>query len=224
MEYTSVNPKSPVTIYVDTREKYSAIYDYLIHTDAIIETKPLQVGDFILSDRVGVERKEVHDFLQSIIDKRLLEQLPLLHNTFECPLLIIEGFEDIYNLRDIHPNALRGMIAWITVDMKIPIIPTKDAEETAAFLITIAQREQIEEKRGVYLQGKRKPKTTKDLQEHILSSLPGVGRTIAQNLLREFDTIKNIVNADEEKLTNVKKIGKKKAHEIKKILEQEYKK
>ena len=46
---------------------------------------------------------------------------------------------------------------------------------------------------------------------------------VDQNMLDEFKTIKNIVNATEEELQNVANLGKLKAKKIRKILDTEYK-
>lgn len=59
-------------IIADHREVPSGIVDELVRLGVEVEARQLKVGDFILSDRVGVERKSVGDFLQSIVDKRLM--------------------------------------------------------------------------------------------------------------------------------------------------------
>ena len=70
---------------------------------------------------------------------------------------------------------------------------------------------------------KRKPLTLKEQQEYIIESLPGVGPTLSKSLLKRFKTVKNIVNAKEEKLKKVEKIGDKKSKIIREVLEGEYK-
>ena len=78
-----------IMIYVDHRER--KIIKKLSEKNVMIETGQLEVGDFIISDRVGVERKEVGDFLNSMMDKRLFTQMTNLKDNFLSPLLIIEG-------------------------------------------------------------------------------------------------------------------------------------
>jgi len=211
-----------VKIIVDTREMRSSIVKNLFELGANIETKQLQVGDFILSDRVCVERKTVKDFLQSIIDGRLFSQISSLSENFEKPLVIVEGTEDMYSERMIHPNAIRGAISSLAIDFRIPIIQTSGEEETALFLFMIASREQIDKKINISLRGEKKPLHDPLLQEYIVSSLPGIGREIAKNLLKHFKTIKKIFNADIKELKKVEKVGDKKAKKIKDILEKEY--
>ncbi|MSR86241.1 hypothetical protein EXS74_02505 [Candidatus Woesearchaeota archaeon] len=60
------------------------------------------------------------------------------------------------------------------------------------------------------------------MQEFIVAGLPGVGTQLAQSLLKEFKSITKIVTASEQELQDVDKIGKKKAGEIRKVLDEEY--
>jgi len=210
-------------IYADTREKGSGVIKFLVDQGIDIHMQNLDVGDFLLSERIGIERKEIKDFVDSLLDKRLLSQVKALKETFERPLIIIEGTDDIYSVRKVHPNAIRGMLAWIAIDMKVPILYTKDFRDTAELLITIARREQEERDGEFSIRGEKKPLSTKELQEFIVAGLPGVGTQLAQNLLKEFGSVKNVMNASEEELKDVENIGKKKATEIRKVLDDEYK-
>ncbi|MSR86495.1 DEAD/DEAH box helicase, partial [Candidatus Woesearchaeota archaeon] len=158
-------------IYADAREKGSGVIKYLVDHGVDIRMQNLDVGDFLLSEKVGIERKEVRDFVDSLLDKRLLQQVKTLKETFEKPLLIIEGTDDLYSVRKVHPNAIRGMLAWIAIDMKVPILYTKDFRDTAELLITIARREQEERDGDFSIRGERKPLTTKELQEFIVAGL-----------------------------------------------------
>ncbi|MDD5182364.1 MAG: ERCC4 domain-containing protein [Candidatus Nanoarchaeia archaeon] len=212
-----------VKIIADTRELRTTVVKSLFDMGAKIENSMLPVGDFILSERVVAERKSVSDFLQSIIDGRLFVQIQNLVSQFERPIMIVEGNEDIYEKRMMHPNAIRGAIAALAIDFRIPIIYTTCEHETAMFLFLIAQREQIDKKVSISLHGEKKPQSDRYLQEYIVTSFPGIGQGIAQNLLKHFKTIKNIVNADVKGLQEVEKIGKLKAHKIKSIVEAEYK-
>ena len=65
--------------------------------------------------------------------------------------------------------------------------------------------------------GMKKPLSLKELQEYIGSSLPGVGSGLAKPLLKKFKSIKKLVNAKEEKLQKVSKIGREKARKIREV-------
>ncbi len=214
--------KSDVTIYADYREKGSGIVKELVNEGINVQMKSLASSDYILSDRVGVELKTKQDFVNSIVDGRLLSQIKDLRQNFHIPILIIEGEEDIYSIRKVHPNAIRGMLATIAVSYSIPVLYTKNFQDTAMLLKAIASREQRKDDKEITLRTERKPLTTKEQQEFIIESLPGVGPSLAKSLLSQFDTVTNIINADKNALQEIEQLGPKKAEEIRRILEEKY--
>jgi len=218
----SIQEKTDLFVFADNREGGTQLIKKLKEIGISIKMKTLSTADFIISSRVGIERKTPKDFIDSIIDKRLLHQLKDLKENFERPLIIIEGDEDIYSQRKIHPNAIRGMLATITISYGIPIIQTKSSQETAELIKSIALREQNKEDRDIGVRTDRKPLTTKEQQEFIIESLPGVGPSLAKSLLSEFKTVKNIINSEENQLKKINQLGDKKVKEIIRILEEFY--
>jgi len=207
-----------VLIFIDSRE--NSIIEYFKQYDCEIQKKMLLYGDFLVSDRVCIEKKTVNDFIQSITDKRLFQQLKLLKENFEKPILIIEGESSLYGT--LQPNIIRGALSSITVDLGIPILWTRDIADTAGIIYWIARREQLLEKREVVLRNKKVPETTEEKQEYLISSLPDVSNVRAKALLEYFKTPQAIFNASEEELQRVKGIGKKIAKNIRKVLEKNY--
>jgi Fanconi anemia group M protein len=218
---TSFVKEKKVKIFADYREKGSGIIKELVDNEMDLKLEKLDNADYLLSSRVGVELKKVPDFVQSIIDNRLLEQVKNLKNNFERPLVVVEGTEDIYSIRNMHPNAIRGMLATIAISYGVPILFTKDFKETASLLQLIAKREQ-EETGPFTIHGTKKPLSIREMQEFIVSALPGVGVGLARPLLKEFKSIKKVVNADKKDLEKVEKIGPKKAKQINDIVNRDY--
>ena len=216
--------KDSILIFADQRERSSKVTRKLNEKGAEIKIEQLKAGDYLCSQKVAVEFKTVKDFVDSIVDGRLLEQIKKLKESYEKPLLILEGEEDIYSVRKVHPHAIQGMLATIAISYAIPIIKTKDADETASLLYIIAKREQ--ENKGDYFSHHTNKQTLslKEQQEYLVSSLPGIGPLLAKDLLKEFKTIKNLVNAEEPSLTKVDKIGKVKAKKVREILDSNYEK
>ncbi len=208
-----------VVIFVDSREMRSGVVKTLF-SNADIRVQNLEVADYVLSDRVAVERKTAEDFVESLIrgEKSLFYQLLNLRKTYAKPLLILEG--EIYGR--LHPNAIRGAIATIAVDLSIPIIQTKSPEETAEILLAIARREQEMKEREVSLHTGKTKKTLKEQQEYIVSAISNVGTVIARNLLRHFGTIERIVTASEDELVEVSRVGRQTARKIREILTTPY--
>ena len=202
--------KGPL-VFVDYREKSSAITKDLLERGADVKLDMLPVGDYVVSRRCVVEFKTQEDFIGSIIDGRLLDQLRDLKKSYERPILIIEGDKDIYSIRNMHPNAIRGMLAAIAVAYGIPILWTKTPQESSQMLFTLAQREQTETNGEFSPHASRKPITPAQQQEYIVSALPNVGPVLAKELLKKFGSVKGVMNASTEELKAVEGIGEKKA-------------
>lgn len=214
--------KEEFKIIIDYREKNSLIVKELINQDFKLDLRQLEVGDYILSSRVGVEYKRVPDFVDSIVDGRLLEQIKYLKRSFDRPLIVIEGIEDIYSMRRIDAKAIQGMLATITVSYGIPVIYTKNSKETASIFATITKREQANDSNKEFSKHSGKPLILKEQQEYLVSALPGIGPTLSKPLLKEFKSVFAVLNATEKDLQKVDLIGKKKAEEIRKVLDSEY--
>ncbi|MBI1934968.1 DEAD/DEAH box helicase [Candidatus Woesearchaeota archaeon] len=212
-----------IKIFADYREKASGVIKELAENGITVVLETLNSADYILSSRCGIEAKTVEDFVDSIIDGRLLEQAKQLKNNFERPVIVIEGSQDVYSVRNVHHNAILGMMATIAVSYGIPIVQTKSFKETAALLQIIARREQQETGKDFNIHADRKPSTLKEQQEYVVSSLPGINLTLSKPLLKHFKSVKSIVNATEKELQEVGKIGPQKAKVIKEVVEGEYK-
>lgn len=211
-----------VLIFADAREAASGIEDYFAQYECEVQKKLLVCGDYLLSDRIVVERKILQDFVKSIMDKRLFSQLKQMRENFEKPVLIIEGEGSLYGY--VNPNVIRGALAAITIDLGIPILWTKDLADTAGILYWIARREQIDEKREISLRNKKSPETIEEQQEFVVSGLPDISLIRAKQLLKHFKKPENIFKASEEELKNVKGIGSKIAKNVRKVLEKNYSK
>jgi Fanconi anemia group M protein len=220
---TVLNFNNGIAIYADDRELRSPVCRKLFELNAEVKPIRLEVGDYIVSKRVCVERKTVSDFVNSIVDKRMFQQAKDLSEQFEKPVIIVEGAGDIFSQRNVHPNAIRGAIASLVIDFGIPIIQTDDGEETAHMVFYLAKREQEERKTEIALRGKRSGLTEKQQQEFLVEGLPLVGPRLAKRLLDEFGSVEGVFTADEGDLKKVGKIGDKKAKAIRKVVTKDYK-
>lgn len=221
-DYDNENEKP--LVYVDQREIRSGVARALDRGGVDIVLSTLEVGDYIVSDRVAIERKTDMDFLDSIIDKErnIFRQLSDLARTYERPVLIIEG-ENLYTGRQLHPNAIRGVLASIVTDFGVPILNTRDEAETAEMIGTIARREQEDKKRTPSLHGKKTAMTLKEQQEYIISAISNIGPSAAGKLLRHFGSVEAVMRAGTDELMEVESIGLKTAQRIREVVGGKYK-
>lgn len=207
-------------VFADTREGNSKVIRHLSEMEIDVKVQAMAVGDYQVSDEVVIERKTAKDFVDSIVDKRLFKQARSLMEEFKRPLIILEG-DDLYNGM-INPNAIRGSIASIALDFGISIIPTRNAQDTAAMIKRIAIREQSGEKTPIQIRTDKKPVNLWEQQLFIIESLPNIGPVNVKNLLEHFGTVANIINASESQLQEVEGIGKKTAANIRKVVDSKY--
>ena len=133
----SLENENHCTITVDHREGNSTLPAMLKLRGHEIKIESLPVGDIRISDRVLIERKTARDLVDSIIDGRLVNQARKLRDAAQKPLLIVESLET----ERLHPNAVQGAMAWITLDLGLPVLMTGSPEQTARFVSVAAKRE-----------------------------------------------------------------------------------
>lgn len=210
----------PGRIYVDPRERGMA--KLLEARGMEVTLRNLDVGDYVVSDRVAIERKTASDFVASIIDpeRNLFRQIGDLSRSYDRPVLILEG-RDLYT-RQVNPSSIRGALAAVAVDYGVPIIPTEDQDETASVIALLATREQ-KEGHEPKLHGHKTARTLKEQQEYLISAIPSVGPRVARNLLRHFGSIERIMTARQEELQEVEMVGPKIAERIRELVGGEYK-
>ena len=207
-------------VYADSREGNSKVIRYLSQMEMDVKIQSMAVGDYQVSDEVAIERKTAKDFVSSMIDKRLFKQARELSEEFKRPLMILEG-DDLYSGM-VNPNAIRGTIASIALDFGISIIPTRDAQDTAAMIKRIAIREQSGEKTNIQIRTDKKPVSLWEQQIFIVESLPSIGPVNAKNLLEHFGSVSQVFNASESELMEVEGIGKITAQSIRKVIDSKY--
>lgn len=215
-----VETSNKPVVYADSREGNSKVIRHLTEMEMDVKVRPMAVGDYQVSDDVAIERKTAKDFVDSIMDKRLFKQATELREEFKNPLIILEG-DDFYN-GFINPNAVRGSIASIALDFGISIIPTRNAQDTAAMIKRIAIREQTGDKPHIQTRTDKKPVNMWEQQLFIVESLPNIGPVNAKKLLEHFGTVSKVINASENELMEVEGIGKKTAKNIRKVVDSKY--
>ena len=201
---TPVCPNPKVPIIVDIREKQSFIAANLFNKKANVTFEKLDIGDYLVGDTI-IERKTYSDFVTSIVDRRMLEQLANLKK-YNKQFLLIEGFDFNYKKFKVHENAIKGMLLSVAIDFQIPIIYTKDEADTSDFLI-ITARKYEKPKTSFSMRPSKIIQTLDEQKQFILEGFPGVGPVMAKKLIQEFGSIKNILNAPEDKLKLM--LGKK---------------
>jgi len=215
-----------VKVYLDSRELKSHVPVELERLGATLQIEGnMEVADFVVSDRMGFERKTPSDFLQDWLENReLFPKLIDMKLAYSKPILLLEGsITDLFELRGIDPQKVQGCLFTIA-RMGIPMIETLSPKGTAMALYWFADHEQNNEHRLISLHGKRSHLSRKGKMEYIVSSFPdcGVGRQTAIDLLCHFGSVENVVKAGVWELMDVAGIGEPTAIKIRAILTENY--
>lgn len=217
MEESEFKPE----IIVDFREAFS-IKLKLSELGSQVVEKSITPADYVLSENCAVERKTLKDFLRSIYDGRLFEQVERLAKSYEKPILVVEGYT-LRGLEEVeNPKIFWGALARVLAEWGVSVIFTPDERDTAIFLYSLAEKLQKESERRVL--AKRKPRvyTLREKQLLILQGLPNIGPERAAKLLERFGTLRRVFQASDRELLSVEGFGKKIVRQIRELLDTKY--
>ena len=184
-------------IIIDNREKNSLVASYLSEK-ANIKFEYLEIADYLIGN-TAIERKTFNDFISSMINKRLFTQIQEIQK-YPFFFLLIEGRRHIEN-KNLE-NAAKSLI--ISISKQIPIIFTDNEQETAQYLLLLANKKQ---KSSFSLRQSRTKQTIEEQKQFVLEGFPEIGPITSKKLLEKFKTIKNIINSPEQELKEI--LGKK---------------
>jgi ERCC4-related helicase len=207
------------TIHVDTRE-LAQFVDKLRYRGALVEVKQLDIGDFVASNDIVIERKTIDDFVKSVYDGRLFRQLANMSDKYPRPILVIQG--ERKDLSGIGESAFYGAVASIISDFKVPIFFAPSERDVIEVIYHIARREQLEKKKETKLREGRKPMTLADTQRYIVAGVPGVSSVLADRLLSKMSTIEKLFSSSEQELLSVEGIGDVTARRIRQLATAKY--
>lgn len=186
----------------DHREERSGIPRALRDRGLEVVATQLGAGDYVLSDRVVVERKTGADLAASIKDRRLFEQVARLAAAFEAVVVVVEG-EPIH----IGSGSWRGALGRVLLS-GVAVLPTADPAETADWLERLHRLEGSPPGEARVRPLPRRPTADRaQVAEDVLGCLPGVSTVGARRLLAHFGSLSAVFAADEDELREVAGFG-----------------
>ena len=212
-----INTSTSGIIWVDYRENKSKVPQLLKDLDLDVRIVNNQIIDYVLGVDIGVERKTYADFIASIRDKRLFNQVMILKENFSYPLLIIEGRHN-KKYCIANKNILRGIYIYVMVKQRVPIMRTANEEATSKIIYDLTKYINRSGKMFSPMYYKRKAVTLKEKRKRILESFPGIGLETSREILINFSSLTDFFLSEVEVIMEVKGIGQKKAQSIKEIL------
>ena len=199
----------------------------------LTEEKGADILIYTTQGLIGIQRKEVpHDFISSFTDGRMAREASLLKTHCRFRILLEEGrfryYPDTrlvvdrkepsrFTRRQIH-----GMENDIRFVMGIDIVRTEDIDETAEYIKHLPEFIEKKKHLGLYArpsaQGTWYVPTARDIELWLLQSFPGIGPTLADNIVTHFGKIPMGWTCTLTELEQVPGLGKKRAKAIFDIL------
>ena len=221
-----------MTIIIDNRERNSKLPELLERTGISIKYDTLEVGDYILQgvENVLIERKDVGDFLQSLISNHLNNQLFNMSVNFPYSFLLIEGQigQELFNRR-IKRQTYFSSVAGSALKraqkgnegIVFPIM-VENIWDSQLFIEALYRKIQTEEG-FIRLPKLERHKLSKDDRlVSCLMGIEGIGETTSRALLSKFRTLKAFSNCTRGELLEVSGIGERTASKILETLEMIY--
>jgi ERCC4-type nuclease len=221
--------QEPVAIHIriDTQEQRSGIPGLLASMPQVhVEVAPLRMGDYdVGGDPCRIfERKTGSDFLCSLAQGRLFPQLAVLRKSRCAPILLLEGDPLLVSHSQMHPESIRGALAYIAAILRVPILPSSGPADSAHLVYAVAKRCQAGKVHGRVEQvahgppaGRRRA-TQSEQQMHIMLSLPGIGPVTARAICARFRSLHDLLNADAAQLAAVPGVGPSRAAALEQLL------
>ena len=221
-----VSPTEPKEL----KTSLEAISSELCETKGVDFLTYIKNKDTVLS--VGWQRKSCPgDLVSSIVDGRLGREISLM-SQLSYSLLIIEGTMHFSNdgflyrndgkLTKFSKQQLRNLERSCKYAFNVQIEYTSSIEDTVdairEMIIWLRKDKHDSLRRRPPLQSDWGVPSQTEQQLFFLQGIPKVGSQLAENIIEHFGGIPMCWACTEENLTEVNKIGKKKAHEIYKFL------
>jgi DNA excision repair protein ERCC-4 len=186
----------------DHGERRSGVPAELERLGVDVHAARLPAGDYVVSDRLVVERKGPTDLAASIKDRRLFEQLTRLADAYPSVVLVVEG-EPVH----MHEAAWQGALGR-ALTLGASVLRTRDPYDTAEWIARLYRLEGKPASRPHGAPRLRRP-TEDDLQtaEDVLRCLPGISTVGAGRLLAHFGSLERVFAARHEELLEVRGIG-----------------
>lgn len=198
-----------MSLLYDHREDKSDVPDLLRELDVPLQATQLSEGDYLIGERICIERKSAPDFIASLKDGRLWDQIARMISSYEIVVLLVEG-------DPLFPTApLEGAYAGI-VRRGVALFRVDDPPETASFIRRLWEQENRP-------QSRRRPKATRkwrgddEVAEDCLAAIPGISVGKAADLLDHFGTLQKVFAASAKELQEVSGIGKKTATSLEEL-------
>ncbi|ORY94875.1 hypothetical protein BCR43DRAFT_442549 [Syncephalastrum racemosum] len=200
-------------VIVDMREFRSSLPVLLYAQGLKVIPCTLEIGDYILSPDICIERKSISDLIASFRSGRLYTQCENMSMHYKTPILLIEfdqnksfSLQSLTNMKEnIGINDLSSKLVLLTLTFpKVRVMWSSSPHETAAVFEELKKLEPEPEADKAALVGVEEPEDTDATQnmtpQEILRSMPGVTSKNYRILMSAAETLEELFRMSREQL------------------------
>jgi len=175
-----------MTIFIDNRGKGELELAELLRMKKIpVEIKHLESGDIVFwygEQSIGIERKTINDLIGSVTSgsRRLWEQLKILKDTYNHPIVLIEGHIDYKD------RLICSIIQSIVIGWKIPFLNTTNVYESAEIVSKIHDKYGSSKVNNIPPACVKKATSVKEIRWNMFQCVSRIGSKGATQLLELF--------------------------------------
>ncbi len=181
------------TLIVDERERRE-IRDLLLQSSINIRIETLDLGDYLISKDIVIERKRGDDLASSLCDTRFFSQLSNIAANYKTPILLLENFPRMFT-RNIYEASLYGALLYTCFKLGIRILPSHDAAHTVQILSQLVERYQTSLEQAPKILRMEKTRVDRSAQLFFLQGLLDVSEKKSATLLNHFETPWSVLTA-----------------------------
>jgi len=192
------------SVIIDSREASTAQYIAdVLNSRLETEITKLDAGDYLFSNGVAVERKAGLNLYHDLLNSHLFEQLEVMCELYEKPVLLIENLDLSRVLPKNVAAVCRGGLVTVLLNWrKVKLLFTSNEKDTAYYLTRIALRLGS---RGVKPPPRfiRKGQTSNEMRSFMLQCIRGIGPKTAEKVLKKYPTFALLSEASLAELKEV---------------------
>jgi ERCC4-type nuclease len=221
---------SNFSIIVDTRETHensdnNNIMKTFDELNVPYTKEMLPVGDYVVTNKTNgaqcvIERKIINDFVLSVLNGRLNQEILKMNEAYSQSFLIIEGkWSDYYkdraklkrakyvkNINAFTVNHRLGVMASISARTNTKILYTENQEQTIQLLISLANK--LTDGKIYTAPVFKRAKTEEKIYLNVLTSFPNISEDKAQKIIDKYSTWPDFVTAISNKTFDMDGFGK----------------
>ncbi|XP_043264616.1 DNA repair endonuclease XPF [Colletes gigas] len=209
-------PELPNTVIVDIREFRSELPAILYTRGMTIEPITLQVGDYILSPEICVERKSISDLIGSLNSGRLYNQAVSMTRHYAKPMLLIEFDQNksfcfqgyYYASKDVQNMFVTSKLQLLTLHFpRLKLVWSPGPHATAQLFEELKQGNNqpnaaIAAQIG-FEENKQAPEKFNPRIQDLVAKLPGVTTKNLETILNKGQSLDHLNTLTKEELTKM---------------------